>query len=203
MKEFNNKQKIFKLAVMGILIALVIVLQTIATGIKIGPVPITLTLVPIVIGSIIYGPLAGGILGFVFGMITLIAGITGTDAFCNILFQASPILTIIMCLLKAIAAGVVAGYLFRLLYKVTKNQLLSCFLSSIIAPIVNTGIFALFMLLVFKNEFATIVPSGVDIVYYLFIGIIGINFIIEAIINASLGGAIARITLYFKKKFYI
>lgn len=52
MKHENVK----KMAALALLAALVVVLQTVASGIKVGPIPITLTLVPIVIGAVLYGP---------------------------------------------------------------------------------------------------------------------------------------------------
>ena len=48
MKHENVK----KMVALALLAALVVVLQTVASGIKVGPIPITLTLVPIVIGAV-------------------------------------------------------------------------------------------------------------------------------------------------------
>lgn len=70
-KAFFTSRNITFLAV---LLALVIVLQIFGGYIKIGPVNFTLTLVPIVLGAVMLGPLAGLILGFAFGLITLING---------------------------------------------------------------------------------------------------------------------------------
>ena len=77
----SNHTRTARLTTLALLAALVVVLQTVASGIKVGPVPITLTLVPIVIGAILMGPKAGALLGGVFGAVTLIAGIIGADAF--------------------------------------------------------------------------------------------------------------------------
>ena len=55
MKHENVK----KMVALTLLAALVVVLRTVASGIKVGPIPITLTLVPIVIGAVLYGPGAG------------------------------------------------------------------------------------------------------------------------------------------------
>ena len=73
MKHENVK----KMVALALLAALVVVLQTVASGIKVGPIPITLTLVPIVIGAVLYGPGAGAGLG----AITLLGAIvlTATD----------------------------------------------------------------------------------------------------------------------------
>ena len=60
----NKKHtSVVRLTSLALLAALVVVLQTVATGIKIGPVPISLTLVPIVVGAILFGQGAGAFLG--------------------------------------------------------------------------------------------------------------------------------------------
>ena len=76
----KNHASVVRLTSLALLAALVVVLQTVASGIRIGPVPISLTLVPIVVGAILFGPGAGAGLGAVFGVVCLIAGITGADA---------------------------------------------------------------------------------------------------------------------------
>lgn len=72
----KNHASVVRLTSLALLAALVVVLQTVASGIRIGPVPISLTLVPIVVGAILFGPGAGAGLGAVFGVVCLIAGIT-------------------------------------------------------------------------------------------------------------------------------
>ena len=66
-----KKQQTLQLVQLAILLALTIVLQTVGNNFKIGPVSISLVLIPIVLGGILHGPLAGGLFGLVFGLITL------------------------------------------------------------------------------------------------------------------------------------
>ena len=47
----SNHTSVVRLTSLALLAALVVVLQTVASGIRIGPVPISLTLVPIVVGG--------------------------------------------------------------------------------------------------------------------------------------------------------
>ncbi len=62
----KTKEKTLMLAVMGVLTAIVIVLQALAIGIRFGTFSITLVLVPIVVGAALYGWKAGAWLGLVF-----------------------------------------------------------------------------------------------------------------------------------------
>ena len=186
----NEKHtSVVRLTSLALLAALVVVLQTVASGIRIGPVPISLTLVPIVVGAILFGPGAGALLGGVFGVVCLIAGITGADQFTNMLWAANPFWLTVVCVGKAVLCGWVAGLVYRAL---AKRQTLACVVSAVCAPIVNTGVFAVGMLTVFRpilQEFA----GGTDIVYYFFVVMIGVNFLVEFGVNTVLSAAIARI----------
>jgi uncharacterized membrane protein len=68
----GKKLNVFNLTLLGILTAIVIVLQAIGATIKFGPFSITLVLLPIVIGAALIHPLAGGWLGFVFSIVVLL-----------------------------------------------------------------------------------------------------------------------------------
>ena len=135
----NNHASVVRLTSLAILAALVVVLQTVASGIRIGPVPISLTLVPIVVGAILFGPGAGAGLGFVFGLVCLIAGVTGADQFTYLLWTASPFWLIVVCVGKAVLCGLCAGLAAKAL---EKKQTLSCIAAALVAPVVNTGVFA-------------------------------------------------------------
>ena len=50
------------------------ILQLLGSFIKIGPVSISLVLIPIVIGAAVYGLKTGAWLGLVFGIVVLLAG---------------------------------------------------------------------------------------------------------------------------------
>ena len=66
MKE-NSK----KIVGLGLLTAIVIVLQALAISIRFGVFNITLVLVPIIVGAALYGYKAGAWLGGVFGVVVL------------------------------------------------------------------------------------------------------------------------------------
>jgi uncharacterized membrane protein len=171
-----------------VLLAIVILLQTVLGSVKVGATSFSLVLVPIVLGAILLGPWAGGFLGFVFGVIVLLYGITGADAFTNILFVDHPFLTSLTCLLKGVAAGVVPAFLFQAIAK--KNRYVAVFVAAGSAPIVNTGIFILLALLMSDTLSANFVADGMTVIYFLVIGCAGINFLVEFAVNLLLSPAI-------------
>ena len=97
MKEKNKKISTLQLTEMAILLALVVALQSISS---VGVVTLCLCLVPITLGAIVLDWKCGGILGFAFGLVALFWGIVGKDVFTLYLFQASPVMTILICIVK-------------------------------------------------------------------------------------------------------
>jgi len=88
----RNKVNVFNITLLGILTAIVIVLQSVGATIRFGTFSITLVLLPIVIGAALIHPLAGGWLGFVFSIVVLLTdagpflavNIIGTTVISNI-----------------------------------------------------------------------------------------------------------------------
>ncbi len=198
------RDRILKLVQLAILTALVVVLQALGSFIKIGPLPMSFVLVPIVIGACLLGAKCGAFLGFVFGLITMLMGVVGADAFSLILFEANPVWFIILCLLKATAAGFVAGLVYNLLGKAFegKKKLLQTILASIAAPIVNTGIFVVGMLLFFLPTAESLRGEYASAVQFIFLGLAGFNFVGEFVVNLVLSPAIVRIIDAVKKKLH-
>lgn len=69
----KNRLLIKKMTGIAMLAVLVCIFALISNYITIGSVNITLSLIPIVIGAIVFGPLAGFILGLVNGVMVLLA----------------------------------------------------------------------------------------------------------------------------------
>ncbi len=195
MKHTSTHETVFRLTALAVLAALVVVLQTLATGIRIGPIPITLTLVPIVVGAILFGPGAGALLGAIFGVVTLIPGITGADQFTAGLWNLRPFWTAVLCIGKGTLAGLCSGLVYRAL---CRHETLGCILASITAPIANTGTFAIGMLTIFRDVLQDL-AGGSNAIYFLFIVVIGLNFLVEMAINAALSTVIARIVQIVRK----
>ena len=205
----SAKQKTLKLVQLALLVALVFVLQMLGSFIKIGPLPMSFVLVPIVVGAFLLGWREGAFLGFVFGAITMVMGIAGIDGFSFLLFQASPFWFIVVCLVKATAAGLGSGLIYKGLNKVLgeKYILISTVIASISAPIINTGIFVIGMLLFFFDTMAGLPALFPDVfgqyggaVEVVFLGLAGVNFIGEFLVNLIVSPAIVRIVAVVGKK---
>ena len=180
----NNKTK--TVVGLGLLTAIVVVLQALAVGIRFGIFNITLVLIPIIVGAAMYGYLAGAWLGFVFGVVVLM---TDAGAFLAVSIPG----TIVTCILKGACAGLAAGVVYKMLEK--KNNVLAVFVAAVVAPVVNTGIFLIGCRLFFYDtikgwaEAAGFASAGA----FMIGGLVGINFVVELIINLLLSMTIVRI----------
>lgn len=183
----------------AVLVALIIVLQTVGSGIHFGPFTPTLSLVPIIIGAVLYGPLTGALLGLVFSIVVLIAVVSGADAGSAVMFAANPIATVALCLVKGTAAGYLAGVVAKRL--TSRNLTMGVIISAIVAPVCNTGIFCIGMLLFFRDLLASWGEAAgfSNMFIYIFAGLIGINFIVELLIDIVLSPVIIRIISAVKR----
>lgn len=205
-----QKNKILRLVQLALLTALVFVLQLAGSFIKIGPLPMSFVLVPIVIGAFLLGPKDGAFLGGVFGIITAVMGISGVDAFSALLWNANPICFVLICLLKATMAGFGAGLIYKGLLKLCKGKYITLctVLASVSAPIINTGIFVLGMFACFfgtMSQLPSMFPDAFgqfgNVFQVVVIGLAGVNFIGEFLVNLVLSPAIVRILAVISKKF--
>lgn len=187
----NSKTK--KMVGIGLFTAIVVVLQLLGGGIRFGLFSISLVLVPIVVGSAVYGWQAGAWLGFAFGVTVLLSGDAGA------FLAVDPLATVFVVLVKGTLCGLCAGVVYKLL--VHKNQVLAVITAAVICPIVNTGVFLLgcqFFFLETINEWAALY-GYIDAVNYMIFGLAGINFLIELGVNIVLAPVITRLINLGKK----
>lgn len=196
-----KNKNITRMVQLAILLAVVVVLQCFLGSIKVGATSFSVVLVPIVVGALILGPAAGAFLGFAFGLVVLIYGISGQDVFTNMLFQAHPVFTAIICLGKGAAAGWGAGMVYKLVEKA--SSFWASVAAAATAPILNTGLFILGGLTLVRGTLeANLAAFGADsVVVFLVIGCAGVNFLVEFFVNMILSPAIYRIVTIVRRKF--
>lgn len=190
---------------LSMLMALVVVLQVVSAMIPPigGMVSITLTLVPVVVGAILFGKKGGALLGFTFGAIVLINCISALDPGGHILWVTNPFLTAVICFVK----GTMAGFVPAVLYEAVRGKnaqvshgrnYASALVAALSAPIVNTGLFVCGMFLFFKDTLYAWAGES-DVITYVLLGLAGLNFLVEFLINIILTPAIVTIVDVVKK----
>ena len=186
----TNSQRVKKLVGLATLTALVVGLQFLSNYVSFGSISITLALIPIAMGAILYGPLAGLFLGAVMGAIVIAA--PSTQAF---FMPVNPAATIILCLLKTAIAGLVSGLLFKLFAFIAKKQndvkkkkilfAAGVIVAALVVPVINTGLFILGASIFFMDlygKFITIIDA-----------VITTNFLVEFLVSAILSPALVTL----------
>ena len=189
-----NTEKLVSMILLALLSALVAVLAYYGGFIKIGGLAsISLTLIPVIIGATLCGPLAGAWLGAVAGVIFFA---TPDAVFW---FGLSVPGTVITVMVKGILSGFCAGLVYKLLKKV--NHYLAVLVSAIVCTVVNTGIFLLGSLVFFMDTVsAGASAEGTSIAMYLIVFFVGLNFVFELVANIVVSPAIVRILDIAKKQ---
>lgn len=177
-KEANRKY-INTIVGVGVLTAVVVVLQLLSSVIRFGPFSITLALTAIIVGGAVYGIWAGAWLGFVMAMTILLSG--GGAGFIEIDFFG----TVATVIAKSTVAGLLAALVYKALEK--KNRYVSVVAAGITAPVVNTGLFLIGCFLFFMDTISEW-ARGTDLPVweYIVTALIGLNFPIELAVNLAL-----------------
>ena len=182
--NINNKTQ--TIVGLGLLTAIVVVLQALSLSIPVGIFRITLVLVPIIVGAALYGVFAGAWLGFVFSLVVMF---TDTALFMAVSVPG----TIITVMVKGTMAGIVAGLVYKALAK--KSRLVAVLLAGVAAPVTNTGLFLVGCGLFFMdtiNEWAA-AAGYASAGRFMIFGLVGMNIVIELIINLAMSTTIVQL----------
>lgn len=220
----NSKTK--KIVGIGLFTAIVLVLQFLGGSIRFGMFSISLVLVPIVVGAAIYGWQAGAWLGFIFGVAVLLSG--DAAAFLAVDVGGTVLTVLVKGTAAGLCSGLAYKYVLMLLNRYSKSRIqlmknryrlgecceegVYCYISrnnryfavivaAVICPIMNTGVFLLGCRLFFLETVAGwgAAAGFENAASYMFIGLAGINFLIELGTNIVLAPVITRLITYAKK----
>ncbi|MDD3174101.1 MAG: ECF transporter S component [Herbinix sp.] len=156
---------------------------------------ITLVGIPVIVGSIILGPVNGAILGGVFGITSFIRCF-GMDAFGVLILGINPVKTFLLCMIPRILMGGLTGLLFEGLKKVDKKKNIAYAVASLSGSLFNTVFFMTLLIVFFYNtkEIQDIATNvfHTNNVFTFFIAVAGLNAIVEAIVCLIIGTAVAK-----------
>lgn len=189
----------------ALMAAIVILLANTPLGmIQLPIIKATTVHIPVIIGAILLGPLAGAILGGVFGICSMISNTTAPTLLS---FAFSPFLstTGIPGMFKAIwisvgcriLIGVVAGWLWILLTKVKVKPLLGLALTGFVGSMTNTVFVMGSIYFLFAAQYAAAKEVALSAVFGLVMATVTASGIPEAIAAAILVAAIGKALLRF------
>lgn len=111
-KSLSTKQWV----ILALMSAVVLIMSTTPLGtLPLGPLSITLNMIPIAIAAIAVGPLGGVVVGTVFGTFSFLQamGIGIPSGLGIITFGISPVLTFVQRVVSRALTGLLVGYIFK------------------------------------------------------------------------------------------
>lgn len=192
----KQKPDVKFLTELALLVAIILVMKlTGLSSIPVGPLNMTLTMVPIAIGAILMGPLAGGVLGMIYGFTSLYDAVSGGSVMTGIFFQISPLHTFVLCVVMRVLVGVGAGWLFRGLHRVDPTRTLCYFVAGLATPLLNTALFMGYIVAVFyQTDFIQerVAALGAANPLMFIVLLVGVQGLVEAVTGAVIGGGVAK-----------
>ena len=180
------------------------------TGIGLIPLPVikaTTMHIPVILGAVLLGPAAGGILGAVFGLCSIWANTT-TPSLLS--FAFSPFMSTkgLPGVLKSlwialgcrILLGVIAGWLWRLLKKITKQDYIALPVTAILSTLCHTILVMGSIYVLLAQQYAQAKNVAITAVFGLVMGTVTASGIPEAIAAAILVTVIGKALLHLNAK---
>ena len=159
---------------------------------NIGPLAISLNMIPVAIGAVALGPGGGAFLGAVFGITSCLqcVGIGGTSAMGVILFEISPLLTVLQRFATRVLAGWLTGIVYRGLYSIHSRY--AGYWAGFCAALFNTVFFMCALVLLFGNTpYLQDLIAGRNILVFI-LSFVGINALVELLAATATVGVVCK-----------
>ncbi len=181
-----------RIVLYGLFIAIILLMAFTPIGyIKMPFVEITLITIPVIVGAVTMGPVAGLVLGTVFGL-TSFAQCFGMSKFGTTLFSINPFFTFIICVVARALMGYLCGVIYKAFEKRGNTSVWAFGVSSVAGALLNTLFFVGFLLILFGNsDYIMAMRGGANVLAFL-AAFVGINGLVEAIACGIVGTAISK-----------
>lgn len=191
----------------ALMAAIVILLANTPLGmIQLPIIKATTVHIPVIVGAILLGPLAGGILGGVFGFCSMLSNTTAPTllSFAFSPFLSSDFAGIFKALWISIGCrimiGVVAGWLWILLKKIRVNAWIAFPVTGFVGSMTNTVLVMGSIYKLLAVQYAEAKSVAIDAVWGLIMGTVTASGIPEAIAAAILVTALGKALLPLFRK---
>ena len=202
----NKSMDVRALAILGLMTALLILFSFTPIGtIPIGPLSITLNVIPLAVAAIALGPVGGLIMGCVFGLLSFLQclGIGIPSGMGITLFSIDPFLAFIQRFIPRALDGFLVGLIFRALEKKPGFRP-ACFIAGFCSAFLNTAFFMSALVLLFGNtEYVRGLMNGRSFLVFV-CAFVGVNAVVEmlvcTVVSGFVGSALHRARILPLKK---
>ncbi len=199
----TNRKDVRWLVSVALMAAIIVLLANTPLGmIQLPVIKATTVHIPVILGAVLFGPTAGGILGGVFGICSMISN---TAAPTLLSFAFSPFLSTTGAVgaIKAawiavgcrVLIGVVSGYLWLMLQKIGVNSVLALPLTGFAGSMTNTVLVMGSIYFLFAQQYAAAKQVELEAVFGLIMATVAASGIPEALAAAVLVGVVGKALL--------
>ena len=192
----NTKSKTRRLTIMALMTAIMIIFAFTPIGsIPIGPLVISMQVIPVAICAVALGPWGGAAAGAIFGILSFLQcfGIGIPSGMGAILVGINPFLAFIQRFIPRLLDGLLVGFIFNFFKK--KNVYVACCVTGFFTAFLNTAFFMTALVALFGNtEYVQGLIAGRNILVFI-CAFVGVNAVCEMVAATILTGVIGS-TLY-------
>lgn len=183
------------------------------TGLAMIPLPgqyASIATVPVAVGAMLLGPVAGGILGGVMGFISFFNAVrTGFATLTLAGYSGAALvgLSLANSLLPRVAMGFLTGWIFRLAKKLDKGNILCYYIGGLVAPLTNTILYMSILIAILLHAptlEAALSPELMvafrENILLFAAAYVGVQALIEAVLGCVISGSICKILHRILKK---
>ena len=183
--------KTSNLTIMALMTAVLLIFACTPIGtIPIGPLSISMNMIPVAICAVAMGPAGGAVAGAIFGLLSFLQcfGIGIPSGMGIILVGINPFLAFIQRFVPRLLDGLLLGYIFRAVSK--KNIYLACAVTGFFSAFLNTVFFMTALVLLFGNtEYVQGLIAGRNIIVFI-CAFVGVNAVVEMVVATLITGAV-------------
>lgn len=195
--KWNTKQ----LVILGLLTALTMIFSFTPIGsIPVGPLVITLNVIPIALAAVAAGPIGGLVIGSVFGLLSFLQcfGIGVPSGMGAILADINPFLAFVQRFVPRALDGFLVGLIFKGVSKLT-NSYVACAVTGFFSAFLNTALFMTALVVLYGNtEYVQGLMGGKNILVFI-CTFVGVNAVCEmlaaTIVTGAVGAALCKAKL--------
>lgn len=187
-----KKLSIRNFVVLALLIAILLLMSMTPLGyLNVGPLAITLNVIPLAVAAVALGPVGGLICGCVFGLTSFLQclGIGGSSAMGVMLFSINPFLAFVQRFVPRALDGLLLGWIYRGLSKKAKPYV-ACAVTGFLSAFLNTLLFMTALLVLFGGtEYVQGLVAGRNLLVFV-CAFVGVNAVAEMAAATVLTGAV-------------
>ena len=193
----TQKNKTYRIAILGILSAFIIV-QTFVPflgNIPIPPLNPTIIHIPVIVAAFVLSTKDGMLVGLVWGLARMVKAYTLPASPLDLLLWTNPIIAVV----PRVMVGLVAGLVFHAFLK-RKQEKRGMVIAAVLGSLTNTVLVLGFIALFYGNEYATALNVDPSNLLKVLAGIVATNGIGEAVAAGLIAPFIAKALMKVRRK---